>query len=171
MLRLLSLRFLHQSARSAFGTLGLATLRDVMWHFPLRMIDYTKESNVVDLVAGEEATVVGDVISADVNRFGGRNGSARVRIKDGTGSLSITWFNMPYMASRWQNGDQIVVSGKVGEYNGRPTMENPEYDDITRGGRENQRGFVHAGGDCSGLSVERGIEPADGSEWGASVLG
>ena len=140
-----SLRFLHQSARNAFETLGLATLRDVLWHFPLRMIDYTKESNVVDLVAGEEATVVGDVISADVHRFGGRNGSARVRVKDGTGALSITWFNMPYMASRWQSGDRIVVSGKVGEYNGRPTMENPEYDDITRGGRENQRGFVHAG--------------------------
>lgn len=140
-----SLRFLHRSARQAFETLGLQTLRDVLWHFPLRMIDYTQQSNIIDLVAGEEATVVGDVISSDVSRFAGRNGLARVRIKDGTGALSITWFNMPYMATRWQSGDRIVVSGKVSEYQGRPTMENPEYDDVTRGGRNNERGLVHAG--------------------------
>lgn len=140
-----SLRFLHRSARQAFEALGLATLRDVLWYFPLRMIDYTQQSNIVDLVAGDEATVVGDVISSDVNRFGGRNGLARVRIRDGTGVLSITWFNMPYMATRWQSGDRIVVSGKVSEYQGRPTMDNPEYDDVTRGGRNNERGLVHAG--------------------------
>ena len=140
-----SLRFLHRSAIQAFETLGLQTLRDVLWHFPLRMIDYTQQSNINELVAGEEATIVGDVVSADVNRFGGRNGYARVRIRDGTGFLSITFFNMPYMATRWQSGDRIVVSGKVSEYQGRPTMENPEYDDVTRGGRNNERGFVHAG--------------------------
>ncbi|MXZ02175.1 MAG: DEAD/DEAH box helicase, partial [Chloroflexi bacterium] len=140
-----SLRFLHRSARQTFETLGLRTLRDVLWHFPLRMIDYTQQSNINELVAGEEATVVGDVVGADVNRFGGGNGYARVRIRDGTGFLSITFFNMPYMATRWQSGDRIVVSGKVSEYQGRPTMENPEYDDVTRGGRNNERGFVHAG--------------------------
>ena len=140
-----SLPFLHPATKRAFETLGLATLRDVLWHFPLRMIDYSQHSNVVDLVAGEEATIVGDVVSSETQRFGGRNGSARVRIKDGTGVLGITWFNMPYMAARWQAGDRIVVSGKVGDYRGRPTMENPEYDDVTRGGRTNQRGFVHAG--------------------------
>ncbi len=140
-----SLRYLHSSHRKAFEALGLGTLRDVLWHFPLRMIDYTQRSNIVDLVPGEEATVEGYVVTSEFNRFGGPRGSARVRISDGSGYLPITWFNMPYMATRWENGDQIVVSGRVGEFRGRPTMENPEYDDITRGGRENQRGFVHAG--------------------------
>ncbi len=140
-----SLPFLHSATKRAFEALGLVTLRDVLWHFPLRMIDYSQHSNVADLVAGEESTIVGDVVSSETHRFGGRNGSARVRIKDGTGVLGITWFNMPYMATRWQNGDRIVVSGKVGDYRGRPTMENPEYDDVTRGGRSNQRGFIHAG--------------------------
>ena len=140
-----SLPFLHPATKRAFESLGLRTLRDVLWHFPLRMIDYTKRSNIVDLRPGEEATVEGDVVSSETNRFAGRGGLARVRIRDGTGFLTITWFNMPYMATRWQNGDRIVVSGKVGDFRGRPTMENPEYDDITRGGKSNQRGFIHAG--------------------------
>ena len=140
-----TLRYLHPATKQALQSLGLHTVRDVLWHFPLRMIDYTQQSNIADLIPGEEATIVGDVVDSQVNRFGGPKGSARVSIRDGTGYLSITWFNMPYMATRWQNGDRIIVSGKVGEYRGRPTMENPEYDDITRGGRENQRGFIHAG--------------------------
>lgn len=140
-----SLPFLHPATKRAFESLDLRTLRDVLWHFPLRMIDYTKRSNIVDLRPGEEATVEGDVVSSETNRFAGRGGLARVRIRDGTGFLAITWFNMPYMATRWRNGDRIVVSGKVGDFRGRPTMENPEYDDITRGGKSNQRGFIHAG--------------------------
>lgn len=143
--RVEALPFLHPATKRAFASLELSTLRDVLWHFPLRMIDYTKRSNIVDLRPGEEATVEGDVVSSETNRFAGRGGLARVRIRDGTGFLSITWFNMPYMATRWKNGDRIVVSGKVGEYRGRPTMENPEYDDLTRGGKTNQRGFIHAG--------------------------
>ncbi len=142
---LTALRFLHPATKTAFETLGLQTLRDALWHFPLRLIDYTQRSNIVDLVPGDEANVEGEVVSSDVSRFAGRNGLARVRIRDGTGFLTVTWFNMPYMATRWQNGDRIVVSGKVGEYRGRVTMENPEYDDVTRGGKDNQRGFVHAG--------------------------
>ena len=140
-----ALSFLHVSAKRAFEALALGTLRDVLWHFPLRLIDYTKRSNIVDLRPGEEATIEGDVVSSETNRFSGRGGLARVRIRDGTGFLTITWFNMPYMATRWQNGDRIVVSGKVGDYQGRPTMENPEYDDVTRDGKNNQRGFIHAG--------------------------
>ncbi len=140
-----ALTFLHPATKKAFDALGLGTLRDVLWHFPLRMIDYTKRSNIVDLRPGEEATIEGDVVSSETNRFAGRGGLARVRIRDGTGFLAITWFNMPYMATRWQNGDRIVVSGKVSDYRGRPTMENPEYDDITRGGKNNERGFIHAG--------------------------
>ena len=140
-----SLSFLHPATKKAFEALGLRTLRDVLWHFPLRLIDYTQRSNIVDLKPGEEATVEGDVVSSEVSRFAGRGGLARVRIRDGTGFLRVTWFNMPYMATRWQAGDRIVVSGKVGDYRGRPTMENPEYDDVTRGGKNNQRGFIHAG--------------------------
>ncbi|MYA60220.1 MAG: ATP-dependent DNA helicase RecG, partial [Chloroflexi bacterium] len=140
-----TLSFLHPATKRALDALELRKTRDVLWHFPLRLIDYTKRTSIVDLIPDEEATVEGEVVSSETNRFSGRGGLARVRIRDGTGFLTITWFNMPYMAARWQNGDRIVVSGKVGDFRGRPTMENPEYDDVTRGGKNNQRGFIHAG--------------------------
>ena len=140
-----SLSYLHPATKRAFETLGLRTLQDVLWHFPLRLIDYTKRTSIADLVVEEEATVEGDVVGSDVRPFAGRRGLAKVTIRDGTGFLDISWFNMPYMATRWESGDRIVVSGKVGEYRGRPTMENPEYDDVTRGGKTNARGFIHAG--------------------------
>ncbi len=140
-----SLRFLHHATRTALKTLGLQTFRDVLWHFPLRHIDYTSRTDINELVAGVETTVEGEVVSAEASRFGGRQGYARVRIRDHTGYLAITWFNMPYMADRWRPGDRIVVSGEVGVYRGNPTMENPEYDDVTRSGRNNSRVMIHAG--------------------------
>ena len=166
-----SLSFLHPATKKAFEALGLRTLRDVLWHFPLRLIDYTQRSNIVGLKPGEEATVEGDVVSSEASRFAGRGGLARVRIRDGTGFLRVTWFNMPYMATRWQAGDRIVVSGKVGDYRGRPTMENPEYDDVTRGGKNNQRGFIHAGALVPVYPLSAGSQSANGSERGYAVSG
>lgn len=140
-----SLRFIHYRSREQLKNLDIITLRDALWHFPLRHIDQTKRTNIIELELGIDATVAGHVVQAEKILFGVRNRAARIRLRDQTGYMNITWFNMPYMAERWKIGDQIILSGKVGEFRGTPTMENPEYEDITRGGRENKRKLIHAG--------------------------
>ncbi len=139
-----SVRLIHYRTRETLQMLGLESLRDAISHYPLRHIDYRRRTSIASLEIDTEATVAGDVINAQ-RRFGGKKGSAAVRIRDGTGYLNITWFNMPYMAERWKPGDRIVVSGKVSKYRGRLTMENPEYDELARAGRENHRRLTHAG--------------------------
>ncbi len=140
-----ALRSIHYRSRESLKNLDIATIRDALWHFPLRHIDYTRRTPISHLAYGAEATVVADVHHSERARFGGRQRAARVRVKDETGIMSITWFNMPYMAERWNIGDRIVVSGKVDEYRGRPTMENPEYDDLVRKGKEVSNAPIHAG--------------------------
>ncbi len=47
-------------------------------------------------------------------------------IRDGTGFLRVTWFNQPWLASRFPQGTQVVLSGKIDQYLGRLIMTNPE---------------------------------------------
>ena len=142
--RIADLTQLHHRTRWALEQLGLRTVRDALRYYPTRHIDYSSRTPVTQLMSGVEATVIGDVIESRRNDFT-RPPSAVTRIRDGSGVLRVTWFNMPFMANRWSVGDRVVFSGMVGEFHGRPTMTNPEYDDLTVSGREVDRGLVHAG--------------------------
>lgn len=142
--RLADLKHIHHQTRRALQQLGLTTVRDALRHYPIRHIDYSARTPISQLMPGVEATVVGEVTNSRHNRHM-RPPGATTTIKDGNGVLQVSWFNMPYMADRWKVGDRVVFSGPVGEYRGRPTMTNPEYDDLTMSGNEVTRGLIHAG--------------------------
>lgn len=142
--RLADLKHIHHRSRKTLELLGLTTVRDALRHYPLRHIDYSVRTPILQLMPGVEATVVGEVTSTRHNRHM-RPPGASTTIRDGSGALRVSWFNMPFMADRWKVGDRVVFSGLVGEYKGKPTMTNPEYDDLTMAGREVDRGLIHAG--------------------------
>ena len=142
--RVADLKHIHHRSRAALQQLGITTVRDALRHYPVRHIDYSIRTPIRQLMPGVEATVIGEVTGSRHNRHM-RPPGASTTIKDGTGVLRVSWFNMPYMADRWKVGDRVVFSGPVGEYNGRPTMTNPEYDDLTASGNEVGRGLIHAG--------------------------
>ena len=142
--RIEDLAGLHHSSRTALENLGIKTVRDALQHYPLRHIDYSVRTPISQLMPGTDATVIGDVVESRRN-IHMRPHSATVRIRDDSGMLRVSWFNMPFMADRWKVGDRVVLSGQVGEFRGRATMSNPEYDDITMSGKEVGRKPIHAG--------------------------
>ncbi len=48
-------------------------------------------------------------------------------LSDGSGTIQCTWFS-PYVGNQIKRGTQIVISGKVNEYNGRLTFSSPEFE-------------------------------------------
>lgn len=112
--------------------IGVNTLRDMLWHFPIRHIDYSKPTRIYDLELGQETTIVGHVVRAEKLSIS-RNGAARVMVSDGTGLLSVTFFGQPYLAAQLKPGTNIAISGKVGEYRGQAQMESPEHEVLGRG--------------------------------------
>jgi ATP-dependent DNA helicase RecG len=51
-------------------------------------------------------------------------------ISDGTGQIQATWFNQQWLASKLNAGMQIVISGKVEQYLGRPVFNSPEWEPL-----------------------------------------
>ena len=49
-----------------------------------------------------------------------------VQLRDLTGSLQVTWFNMPYMRANLKSGETYVFRGRVVKKRGRLVMEQPE---------------------------------------------
>jgi ATP-dependent DNA helicase RecG len=108
--------------------LQIVTVDDLIHFFPRRYIDYSALKTIDQLFFGEEVTVIGTVLEVRMRET--RRGIRIVEmvVSDDTGSVQANWFNNPYIQRQFRVGDQIAVSGRLGEYLGRliftqPTVE------------------------------------------------
>jgi ATP-dependent DNA helicase RecG len=111
------------------ATLGIHTIRDLIYHFPRRYDNFGELKQISQLELDDEVTVVGVVRSAALVRRTGRS-MFRATLSDGTGAIECTWFNQPYLERSLKAGAEIVVSGKVGEYLGRLVFTAPEWEPL-----------------------------------------
>ncbi len=110
--------------------LGVNTIRDLLWLLPRRYDDFSNLKPINRLDYGDEVTVMGTVWEAGLKRTRGGASVFNVILSDGSGTIQCTWFNNEYIGRSLQRGMQIVVSGKVTEYNGRLTFAVPEWEKV-----------------------------------------
>lgn len=126
---------LPRGAGARFEKLGVATVGDAVFLFPRRFNDYTNLRRIADLQPGSELqTIVGELLDIAEFRVRGRVRGARALVADGTGALPVVWWNMPYVARNLREGDRLVLAGRVRSYRGRLQLENPEFEQLERGG-------------------------------------
>jgi ATP-dependent DNA helicase RecG len=137
---------------SRFGKLGVKTVRDLLYFFPHRHIDYSKLKTISQLVEGEEQTIIANVWQAQETRPGGRR-SAEAIVGDETGNIRVVWFNQPYLAKTLTTNARIILSGKVSLFRGRHVFMSPEWE-LAEG-----QDSVHTGRLVPIYSLTRGLHP------------
>ena len=112
--------------------LGVRTVRDLLYLMPRRYDDYTALKRIDQLEYGEEVTLIATVWDTKTRQA--RNGIhiTTCILADTSGTIEVTWFNQPYLASRLRPGREIVISGKVEEYLGRLTFQSPVWEPLER---------------------------------------
>ena len=120
--------------------LGVSTVEDLLYQFPLRHLDYANIRKVNELVPGEEQTTVVSVWEARLGGRDPRRKSTQAVLGDDTGNLRVVWFNSPWLAKSLRPGTRVALSGRVGVFGGSPRFENPDYDILNDGDD-----LVHAG--------------------------
>jgi ATP-dependent DNA helicase RecG len=105
------LRFDHAKAEKAAIGLGLVTVGDLLEHLPR---DRREARSVAQLVSGETATVVVEVrsIASRPVRRRGMRPLVEATVADGTGAMKATFFNQPWLASKYPAGTRLVLHGK-----------------------------------------------------------
>ncbi len=122
------LRGVGDKRTKALSTQGIETVLDLLQHYPRRYIDRTRQAHIEDLAIGEEATVVGEVRRVSSRRTRNRRTLTTVEFGDGTGRLSLTFFNQPWRERQLSEGTQAIVYGRIDLYRGRRQMSNPVVD-------------------------------------------
>ena len=106
--------------------LGLITVRDALLHFPRDYRDFSGAHAVADFAEGEHASVAGAVSDvASRTTFAGRS-MLTVTIDAAGGRVRGVWFNMPFMAKRFERGMQVVLAGQPRRGKGGWEFAHPE---------------------------------------------
>jgi len=112
---------------------GIYSLGDMLYYFPRRYDDYSQLTPINRLQYNQKTTIIGTVQSVSSRKVrNGRSTLTEAVLSDGTAALRITWFNQPWLTNKLKRGMQIVLSGKVEQYLGRLTVNNPEWEMLDR---------------------------------------
>lgn len=113
--------------KKALHKLGLATVSDLLYYFPVRYGDVAQVKNIIDLKKDDHALVFGEITGLKTSKaFRKKIAMAEATISDETGKIKIVWFHQPYIAKMVQEGSLVKVEGKVSERNGALHFTNPE---------------------------------------------
>jgi len=121
-----------RTAKSFARHLGLKTVADLLTHYPRRYSSRGELTPIADLPIGESVSIVAEIVDVRERRMTGRKGSIlEVRITDGNGVLSLTFFNQAWRAQTLKPGVRGLFAGKIGAYQGKLQLTHPDYELFT----------------------------------------
>lgn len=135
-----------------FGKMGVKTVRDLLYFFPHRHLDYSRLKSISQLTAGEEQTIIASVWQAQETRPGGRRSTEAI-VGDETGNIRVVWFNQPYLAKKLATNSRIILSGRVSLFKGRHVFQSPEWEMVE------SQDYVHTGRLVPVYSLTQGLRP------------
>lgn len=125
--------------------LGIATIKDMLYHFPSRYEDFSARVKIADLKVNETACVHGMIEQVKNIRIWKRHMNlTEIVLSDETGKVKALWFNQPYLASVMKKGTIICLAGKLVEKKNNRYLSNPMYERM-REGDEKETSLTHTG--------------------------
>jgi ATP-dependent DNA helicase RecG len=100
---------------ASLGDLGIASLADMISHYPSRHEDLSNVKRISELRVGERATVFGTVVSTrPVGKpVRGRAPGFSVQLYDGTGYIPVTVWGRSWLLNQLLPDVRVVASGEI----------------------------------------------------------
>jgi ATP-dependent DNA helicase RecG len=117
--------------KSALTKLGLVTLRDLLFHFPVRYGNTADVTYISSITENADVVIFGTVKKIKTGKaWKKKTPLSTAIIEDSTGKINATWFHQPYIAKMIQEGMMVKVHGKAKKYKDSWSFINPEIEPV-----------------------------------------
>lgn len=120
-----SLKGIGEKTKQTFAKAGIENLGDLIGHYPRTYEKFQKPQAVRELSEGEVASVEAQLIAPISTRYVRGMSISTVLASDGFDTLTLTWFNMPYLRNSIRAGVPYVFRGRVKAKGQRMLIEQP----------------------------------------------
>jgi ATP-dependent DNA helicase RecG len=108
---------------------GLATVEDLLYRFPIRYEDRGTFQTIASLRPGVSASIAGQIVSCGIRptrrpRFK----IFEMLVRDGTGALRAIWFNQPFLADVFHAHQRVILFGRLELTPHGLQLQNPQYE-------------------------------------------
>ena len=108
---------------------GLHTVEDLLYRFPIRYEDRGHFRTIASLKPGVQASIIGEVVGCGVRptrrpRFK----IFELVVRDGTGSLRAIWFNQPFLNDVFRPHQRVILFGRLELTSHGLQLQNPQYE-------------------------------------------
>ena len=100
---------------SLLENLGIKTVKDLLFHIPFKYRDTSNVIPIAQLKEDKEGTIIGKVVKIDNAYTRTRKVITKAKVEDASGSISIIWFNQPYLKNAISAGEEYLFEGKIKE--------------------------------------------------------
>lgn len=108
-------------------TLGIKTIKDLLFYFPYKYIDRTKFYQINELNGNFPHVQVRGVITMFQSSGKGRGERLTATFRDATGSIELVWFKrLSWVKESYKPNVEYVLFGKPTEYKRRINIVHPE---------------------------------------------
>lgn len=113
--------------KQALRRLGLLTVRDLLFHFPLRYEALVAAVPVSGAREGESIAITGRIDKLTKERtWKTKIPIAKCILEDVSGTIRVVWFHQPYIAARLYDGALVALKGKVARDSKGLYLANPD---------------------------------------------
>ena len=129
------LRGVDTKLAARFKRLEVSTVRDLLYLFPRRHIDYSTIVKISEVSPDQLCTVVATVWEARAIKQGqqGRRIDTEAILSDETGNIKVVWFGQRHMARTLKPNTRIAISGKADVFKGQLVFHSPDYEFMDQG--------------------------------------
>ncbi|MEA3273028.1 MAG: ATP-dependent DNA helicase RecG [Patescibacteria group bacterium] len=114
-------------------SLGVETLRDLLFHFPFRWDDFSQTVAIAKIKPDEKITIVAGLISVkNIRTFHTKMAITEAVASDNSGSLKIIWYNQPFLEQSLKEGQSYRFSGKAKLTAKGLTLQAPSFEIASR---------------------------------------
>lgn len=135
--KVVEIKGVGESLATKFTKLNITTVRDLLFHVPIKYQDSSHLLSIEDFLLKGEGTFLAEII--DVKTFRTRTGKTitTVKVKDDTKKVNLTYFNQPYLSKVLIKNETYLFDGKVTIKGSKRDIYNPKYE-LFKGEKEKQ---------------------------------
>lgn len=130
---LLAIKGIGPNRLKQLNKLGIHTMNDLLNYFPRAYEDRSKLFNIREIEPPMMVSLVVTVVSVNARRPKPRLSLLEVAVTDGTGTMSLIFFNQDYKKNFYSVGMRLSVYGKAEYAYGRLQMNSPYTESLGEG--------------------------------------
>ncbi len=121
-----------EEQKKALARLGIISIHDLLYHFPVRYSSLTQTRLVQDLEHGQTVTLYGRIHKLSAKKsWTTKRPMGQGELTDINGdTIKVVWFNQPYIAKMLKENQSVKLTGTINKNARGLALSNPEIEQV-----------------------------------------